>query len=131
MEWKKKPHYKNIYFTSKKFNGYQYNVLITVDETTESKSIKYWVAASSGKKRREFAIFEEKEAKSLGGIKALFWVKEAILDFPVFYRNPYNKIEYICIAWADNRRRDIYERLKKEGFVFAMELGVKILRKRL
>jgi hypothetical protein len=131
MEWVKDEKYKNVYITSKMFDTYQYNVLITLEDATMSKSIKYWVSASSGKKRREFDIFEEKEAKSLGGIKALFWIKEAILNFPSYYTNPYNKIEYICIAWADNRRRDIYERLKKEGFVFAMESGVKILRKKL
>lgn len=131
MEWAKDVKFKNVYITSKKFNNYQYNVLITLEDTTKSKSIKYWVSASSGKKRREFEVFEEKEVKSLGGIKALFWIKEAILDFPFFYGNPYNKTEYICIAWADNRRRNIYERLKKEGFVFAMESGVKILRKKL
>lgn len=25
---------------------------------------------------------------------------------------------YICIDWADNRRRNIYQRLQKEGFTF-------------
>jgi hypothetical protein len=131
MNWEKDERYKNVYTTSKIFDTYQYNVIISLEDETMSKSIKYWVSASSGKKRKEFTIFEEKEAKSLGGIKALFWIKEAILDFPSFYKNPYNKVEYICIAWADSRRRDIYERLKKEGFVFAMESGVKILRKKL
>lgn len=129
MEWTKYEDFTNVYVTSKIFNGYQYNVIITVMD--KAKSIKYWVAASSGKKRREFEIFEDKEFKSLGGIKALFWIKEAILDFPSFYRNPYKKTEYICIGWADNRRRDIYERLKKEGFNFAMEQGSKILIKKL
>lgn len=131
MEWIKDRNYKNVYYISKKFNGYQYNVIITVFDKTASKSIKYWVAASSGKKRREFEIFEEKDTKSLGGIKALFWVKEAILNFPSFYTNPYNKTEFICIGWADSRRRDIYERLKSEGFNFAMEDGSKILIKKL
>lgn len=131
MEWSKHKYFTNVYTTSKVFNGYQYNVLITIQDKTESKSIKYWVAASSGKKRREFEIFEDKGSKSLGGIKALFWVKEAIMNFPSFYGNPYNKKEYICIGWADSRRRDIYERLRKEGFQFAMEQGNKILIKRL
>lgn len=131
MKWVKCKEWTNVYTTSKKFNGYQYNVFITIEDKTKSKSIKYWIAASSGKKRREFDIFENKDSKSLGGIRALFWIKEAILDFPSFYGNPYNKTEYICIAWADSRRRDIYERLKTEGFNFAMESGSKILMKKL
>lgn len=131
MEWIRDINYKNVYCISKKFNNYQYNVIITVFDETESKSIKYWIAASSGKKRREFEIFEEKETKSLGGIKALFWIKEAILDFPGYYGNPYGKAQYICISWADRRRRDIYKRLKAEGFNFAMEDGSKILIKKL
>jgi hypothetical protein len=41
-----------------------------------------------------------------------------------------NKKQYICVAWADSRRRDIYQRLVKEGFIFTMDDGEKILMKR-
>jgi hypothetical protein len=132
MDWIKDPQYTNTYYTTKKFNGYQYNVLIITEET--DKSFKYWVHVSSGKKRKEFEIFEDKENKSLGGIRSLFWIKEAMFDFYNYItkrRNLYNKAVYICVGWADNRRRNIYQRLEKEGFQFSMENGKKILIKRL
>ncbi len=130
MEWHKDKRFTNVYYTSEKFNGYQYNVVISVELT--DKTVKYWVAVSSGKKRREFEIFEEKEIKSLGGIRALFWIKEAIYDFPKFYSKYVdNRNQYICIGWADSRRRDIYKRLEKESFQFMVERGHKILMKKI
>ena len=132
MEWIKDPEYTNVYYTAKKFNDYQYNVIITTEET--DKSLKYWIHVSSGKKRREFEVFEDKENKSLGGIRALFWVKEAMFDFGDYIkrrRNLDNKNIYICVGWADNRRRNIYQRLEKEGFRFSMGGGKKILIKQL
>lgn len=132
MEWTKDPLYINTYYTTEKFNGYQYNVLVITEET--DKSVKYWVHTSSGKKRKEFEIFEDKENKSLGGIRALFWIKEAMYDFPIYFnklRNLGNKREYLCIGWADTRRRNIYQRLEKEGFQFMIERGQKILMKKL
>ena len=92
----------------------------------------YWVHVSSGKKRKEFEIFEEKESKSLGGIRALFWVREAMYDFPKYFSNRVrNRTEYLCIGWADSRRRNIYQRLEKEGFLFMVDNGNKILMKKL
>lgn len=130
MEWTKDKDYTNTYHTTKKFNGYQYNVFIIVEDNT--KSVKYWVSVSSGKKRVEFEIFEDKENKSLGGIRALFWIKEAMYDFPKFYSKRVDgRNEYICIGWADSRRRDIYARLQKEGFTFTMEWNKKVLMKKL
>jgi hypothetical protein len=132
MEWTKDKNYTNVWVTTKKFNGYQYNVIIIPEQT--NKSIKYWIHVSSGKKRKEFEIFEDKENKSLGGIRALFWIKEAMYDFPKFYADRRNIKElntYICIGWADSRRRNIYQRLEKEGFRFSMEDGKKILSKKL
>ena len=130
MEWIKDKDYTNTYYTTKKFNGYQYNVFIVVEDNT--KSVKYWVSVSSGKKRAEFEIFEDKENKSLGGIRALFWIKEAMYNFPEFYSKRVDgRNQYICIGWADSRRRDIYARLQKEGFTFTMEWGKKVLMKKL
>lgn len=131
MEWIRDKRWVNrIYYTSKKFNGFQYNVIITVEEG--SKTLKYWVAVSSGKKRKDFEVFEDKGSKSLGGIKALFWCREAIYDFPKFYSNYVDgRKEFICIGWADARRRDVYSRLEKEGFIFMNERGNKILMKNL
>lgn len=130
MEWIKDPLYTNTYYTTEKFNGYQYNVLVITEES--HKTIKYWIHASSGKKRREFEIFEDKENKSLGGIKALYWIRDAMFDFPRCFKNRVgNRQQYICIGWADSRRRNIYSRLIKEGFEFRSEQGRKILIKKL
>jgi hypothetical protein len=53
-----------------------------------------------------------------------------MLEFPNSTIKKYsNKKQYICVAWADSRR-DIYQRLVKEGFIFTMDDGEKILMKR-
>ena len=130
MEWTKDPKYTNVWYTTKKFGKYQYNVLVIPEQT--DKSIKYWIHVSSGKKRKEFEIFEDKENKSLGGIRALFWIKEAMYDFPKYFSNRVRgRTEYLMIGWADSRRRNIYQRLEKEGFQFMVDNGNKILMKKL
>ena len=130
MEWIKDPKYTNVWYTTKKFGKYQYNVLVIPEQT--DKSIKYWISVSSGKKRKEFEIFEDKASKSLGGIRALFWIKEAMYDFPKYFSNRVgSRAEYLMIGWADSRRRNIYQRLEKEGFLFMVDNGNKILMKKL
>jgi len=132
MNWEKNRE-TGTWSLSKVFNGCVYNIFIYPD--VSDKTIKYWVGVTSGKKRKEFNIFEQKENKSLGGIKALFWIKNEMMSFPEYYlkRISYNKgkTQYICISWSDTRRRDIYSRLFKEGFTFEMDEGKKILRKKL
>ena len=128
MNWSKDKRYNNVFICSEYFNGYKYTVEITVED--KIKSLRFWVAVSSGKKRKDLNIFEEKENKSLGGIKALFWVKKAILHFPTFYTEGWrteNTKMYICVTWADSRRRDIYKRLEKDGFYFMQIDGNKTL----
>lgn len=127
--WIKHKDYTNVYYCSEEFNGYTY--VIQIIPEVLSKSIRYWPSLSSGTKRKELDIFEEKPNKSKGGIKALLWAKDAILDFPNWYKYSYGKQQYICIAWADNRRRNIYERLKSEGFKFMKIDGNKILIKKI
>lgn len=132
MQWIKDPLYTNVWITTEKFNGYQYNVIVIPYQT--NKSIKYWIHVSSGKKRKEFEIFEDKDNKSLGGIRALFWIKDAMYDFPKFYagRRSIKELNaYLMIGWADSRRRNIYQRLQKEGFQFMIDDGRKILMKKL
>ena len=132
MEWIKDKNYTNVWLTTKKFNSYQYNVIIIPDIT--DKTIKYWIHASSGKKRKEFEIFEDKENKSLGGLRALFFIRDAMYDFPKFYaeKRGISRLKaYICIGWSDSRRRNIYQRLEKEDFQFANHEGKKILMKKL
>lgn len=130
MCWIKDNKYTNVYYQTKMFDKYKYNIFITLEET--DKSLKYWIAISSGKKRKEFDIFEEKENKSLVGIKPLFWIKNEILEFPKYYtKGMTNKSQYICITWADNRRRNIYQRLEREGFKFMNIGGEKCLVKKI
>lgn len=132
MEWIKDDKYTNVWYTTKKFNGYQYNVLVIPYQT--DTTIKYWIHTSSGKKRKEFEIFEDKENKSLGGIRALFFIKEAMYDFPKYFaerKNLKNITAYLCVGWADSRRRNIYQRLEKEGFQFMIDDSRKILMKKL
>jgi len=118
-EWYKCREWNNTFLCEKYFGKYKYLVEVWVEET--SNSLRYWVSVSSGKKRRELKIFEDKTDKSLGGIKALLWVKQTMLGFPKYYVENYHvdgfKL-YLCIRWADNKRRNIYERLTKEGFYF-------------
>lgn len=119
MEWKKCKKHNNTFLCEKKFGKYKYLVEVWVEDT--SNSLRYWVAVSSGKKRKELDIYEDKPNKSLGGIKALLWIKNAILDFPKFYTREYyteNFKIYLCVRWADSRRRDVYKRLTKYGFYF-------------
>jgi len=130
MEWELKENSLDhrIYTLSKDFNGDLYVITIYVEKSL--KSDKFWIGVSSGKKRKHREIFEEKEQKSKGGLKALLWIKDSILEFPTWYRNDYNKKQYICIHWADSRRRDIYQRLTRYGFEFVFADGQKILRKK-
>lgn len=104
MKWNKLEKYQDCFYTSKEFNGYTYNVVISVEKS--DKSIKYFVAVSSGKKRKEFDIFEEKLNKSFGGIRALFWIREAVYDFPIFYaRRVGGRSQYICVGGAIRAER--------------------------
>lgn len=119
MSWIKHKDYANVFYVTRQFNHCTYVVSITVEDSV--KSLKFWVAASSGKKRKDLVVFEEKESKSDGGLKALIWIKNQMLNFPQYYKEKYNTKDtnlYICISWSDSRRRNIYERLLEDGFKF-------------
>lgn len=129
-EWKINTEYMDSFYCTKEFNGYTYWVEGWAH--INAKSIHLWIGASSGKKRRDLSIFEEKDNKSMGGIRALLWIKQMVLEFPEFYRRyAHGKQMYLCIGWADTRRRDIYERLKSEGFMFMVVDGRKCLMKKI
>lgn len=130
INWIKDNRYTNVFTCTETFGKYKYVVEILVDY--KPKTVRFWVALSSGKKRKELDVFEDKENKSFGGIRALFWVKKAILHFPEFYTKGYITEDvkcFICIHWADSRRRNIYKRLEKEGFYFMHIDGQKTLMK--
>lgn len=114
---------------SKDFNGDTYTVTITVFFTFKAE--KFWISASSGNKRKHKEIFEDKDYKSKGGIEALIWIKEVMLNFPKFYGNRFKKKQYIIVSWTDSRRRDIYKRLERYGFRFTLDEGKKVLMKKI
>lgn len=90
---------------SKVFNGDTYTAIITVFFTFKAE--KFWVSSSSGNKRKHKDIFEDKDYKSKGGIKALIWIRDVMLNFSEFYGNKFKKKQYIIVSWSDSRRRDI------------------------
>ena len=66
----------------------------------------------------------------------LLWAKEKIFSFHEFFINNYyigNEIKnfYICLKWADSKRRNVYSRLIKYGFYFMYDEGEKILMKKI
>jgi hypothetical protein len=129
MDWTRDRNYDYKVFTcSENFNGDTYKIMVYIEES--HKSVKFYIGASSGNKRDKLEIFEEKQTKSRGGIKALLWIKSKMFEFPEYFDSRV-KNQYICISWSDNRRRNIYKRLEKEGFQFMVEDGKKILMKKL
>lgn len=101
------------YLTTKTFGNCTYYLFFTIQDA------KVWVSLSSGNKRKYALVFEEKEVKSTGGLKALLWAKETILLFPDWYlsRGCATHIVMLCIKPTDNRRKIIYQRgLEPLGF---------------
>ena len=132
--WKMDLQYENAFSIYKKFNSTFYK--LTTQLQYHGKTIKYWVFLSSGKKRKEFNYYENKPNKSDGGIKALLWAKEKIFSFHEFFISNYcigNEVKnfYICLKWADSKRRNVYSRLIKYGFYFMYDEGEKILMKKI
>ena len=95
------------YETKFEWNGITYYVMFSVFNNDT-----YSVMLSSGKKRRELKIFEEKKSKSFNGIKILLKILNIInVEFPKFYG------ECSLIAfWADSKRRRVYKRLENYGW---------------
>ena len=130
-EWIKDQEYERTYYKIKKINTTYYKIQISLFMT--EKSVKVIVGASSGKKRKHLNSFEPNDFNRDGGIKALFWLKDETLNCINFVREKYfvdDLRQYICIGWADSKRRNVYSRLLKEGFTFTIEEGEKILIKR-
>jgi len=132
-EWDRDKDFVNVYYCLKKFEDCFYKIVVFVEEN--NKTIKYYIGATSGKKKKDLEIFEAKDNKSNGGLKALIWLKNKLLEFPSFYADKIGvdktKTQYILVRWADNRRRNIYQRLEKEGFYFMIDSNYKYLIKKL
>lgn len=116
-----------------KIDGTTYRLNCYVDAT--EKTVKFWFGMTSGKKRSDLDIYENKEYKAKGGLKALVWAIKEIHNFPELYRKSHpqhsNLQSYLCIKWADSRRRQIYSRLERYGFKFMHDRGELILMKKL
>lgn len=109
------------YLAKQKIGTSTYYLYLHTDSTT------IYVTLSSGKKRKHRAIFEDKEQKSDGGIKALLWAVRTMLDF----QSNYLKGRMLIVKPADSRRRKIYKRLLNYGFFETKdrELGMVYIRK--
>lgn len=114
-----------MYSAKEKFDGIVYNLIIYVWEQRSTEL--FWIGLSSGNKRKDLRVFEDKPKKIPASLKGLLWAKDMILKFPEYYGNKLNKKQYLCISWADSRRRDIYSRLEKYGFKFDFIGGQKAL----
>lgn len=132
MEWKR----ENIdgwcvYNTYKNFNGVEYKLSITVYDF--QKSIKYFVSLSSGKKRKDLDVYEDKPFVSGNGLSPLLWAKDTMFTFPSYWKRnrcSEKRKEYILVKAEDSRRRRIYERLRKYGFIKELHFGEIMFAKR-
>lgn len=88
-------------------NGVKYYILFSFyDEDV------FNICLSSGRKRRELRVFEEKESISFNGIKVLLKILNIIdVEFPKFYGEC-----SLNVFWADSKRRRVYKRLENYGW---------------
>ena len=96
------------YETKFDWNGITYYVMFSVFNNDT-----YNIVLSSGKKRRELKIFEEKKSKSFNGIEVLIKILNIVnIEFPKFYNSDLT----LVVFWADNKRRRVYKRLENYGW---------------
>ena len=96
------------YETKFDWDGITYYVMFSVFNNDT-----YNVVLSSGKKRRELKIFEEKKSKSFNGIEVLIKILNIVnIEFPKFYNSDLT----LVVFWADTKRRRVYKRLENYGW---------------
>ena len=96
------------YETKFEWNGITYYVMFSVFNNDT-----YSVMLSSGKKRKELKIFEEKKNISFNGYEVLIKVFNIVnTEFPKFY----NSNLTLVVFWADTKRRRVYKRLENYGW---------------
>ena len=96
------------YETKFEWNGITYYVMFSVFNNDT-----YSVMLSSGKKRKELKIFEEKKNISFNGYEVLIKVFNIVnTEFPKFY----NSNLTLAVFWADTKRRRVYKRLENYGW---------------
>lgn len=108
----------DYHFTEFYVNEVKYRMEFYINLTLNSTKI--YTSISSGKKRKLLNIFEEKGIKNNNGLKPLIIAKNIMYEFGCYYKKEwinYGDV-FLCIQWSDNRRKNIYTRLLKEGFRF-------------
>ena len=96
------------YETKFDWNGITYYIIfLYINNDT------YSVLLSSGKKRKELKIFEEKKNISFNGYEVLTKVFSIVnTEFPKFYNSDIT----LVVFWADTKRRRVYKRLENYGW---------------
>lgn len=112
MDYVKSEEYQDCWVISKKFNTTTYYVYLSVEFE------KLYVAMANSKKKKYKSFFEEHPQPTDGGIPALLWVKDAMLQFPEWYKSRYKKeLKFIYLKGSDSRRQRVYKYfLNKCGF---------------
>lgn len=96
------------YETKFEWNGITYYIMFSIFNNDT-----YSVMLSSGKKRKELKIFEEKKNISFNGYEVLLKILNIInVEFPKFY----NSNLTLAVFWADSKRRRVYKRLENYGW---------------
>lgn len=131
-DWERDIKADDTFYKINKFNNTYYKISFTIYYF--NKSIKVYIGATSGLKRKHLEDYEVNDYPRDGGIKALLWIKEEIKNLPSFLSEYYilsDRDMYICINWVDAKRRNVYSRLIKEGFRFMVDSGEKTLMKKI
>ena len=96
------------YETKFEWNGVTYYIMFS-----SFNNDTYSVMLSSGKKRKELKIFEQKKNISFNGYEVLTKVFNIVnIEFPKFY----NSDVTLAVFWADTKRRRVYKRLENYGW---------------
>ncbi|AFF28212.1 gp214 [Sphingomonas phage PAU] len=105
--------YYHAYIVTRKFGNVKARLGINLDPY-----MNCYVSLSSGRKRKQLSIYEDKPEKNSCGIEILIWTKEAMLDFPIWFNDRHiNKLNSMLVTGSDTRRFKIYKRyLIPHGF---------------
>ena len=113
------------FFRNQASRGYEYNVAFAI--ANKRKHIKNWLKGEGGD-----VLSDRSTGKC--GLDGLVWAKQQIIEFEKFIPSSFHRSEevIICIGWADNRRRDVYEHyLKRIGYKMGYRDGSKCLFKKI
>lgn len=128
----------DVYFKRTKLSNGQLAEILFEETYRRGKYADYNVVFVIGSKRKKLnCTMMEHTTTGKVGLEGLLWAKQQIIEFEKFILELYpfekfpNEKVYISVGWADNRRRNVYERgLKKLGYNYETNMfGQKRLRK--